>query len=78
MCGGTLKEGFAPDHITRRGYHLIVDQVPALVCTQCRSPFFDSQIIGWVEEAVAALDLLDDRLKAFAKARDSQAQPEPA
>jgi YgiT-type zinc finger domain-containing protein len=76
ICGGTIKAGTAPRHITRRKYHLILDDVPALVCTQCGASFFDSKIVGFMDETIHALDILDDKLKAFAQEEDAQRQPE--
>jgi YgiT-type zinc finger domain-containing protein len=69
VCGGTLVEGMAHHHITRRGYHLLLDNVPALVCTQCHTPWFDSEVVGYFDEAIRALDQLDERLHAFDMAR---------
>ena len=31
-CQGTMERGTAPFHIDRKGYHLILDTIPALVC----------------------------------------------
>jgi YgiT-type zinc finger domain-containing protein len=72
VCGGQLVEGKAPYEVTRRGYHLILDDVPALVCTQCHTPWFDSEVVGYFDDALDALDLLSDRLNTFDQQRSLQ------
>jgi YgiT-type zinc finger domain-containing protein len=59
--------GTAPDHITRRDYHLILDAVPALICTQCGESYFDSHVVALIDKAIDALDTLDDSLRKVAK-----------
>ena len=39
-CHGTMERGTAPFHIDRKGYHLILDTIPAGVCTTHSAPYF--------------------------------------
>lgn len=39
-CQGKMKRGTAPFHIDRKGYHLVLDEVPAWVCGQCGEVYF--------------------------------------
>lgn len=40
-CKGELRKGESSYTITRKGYHLIVDYVPAWVCEQCGEILFE-------------------------------------
>lgn len=53
-CKGTLIRKSVSYTVTRKGYHLIGDAVPAWICDQCGEMLFD-------EEAVRALqDMLEE------------------
>jgi YgiT-type zinc finger domain-containing protein len=51
-------------HVTRKGYHLIFDAVPALVCTQCGEALLDGDTIDAIQEALRALDTAAAKLQA--------------
>ncbi|MBI3189454.1 MAG: YgiT-type zinc finger protein [Ignavibacteriales bacterium] len=55
-CNGTLKKKTAPYHVDRNGYHLILDTLPAWVCSQCGEPFFEEKEVDSIQEAVRGLD----------------------
>jgi YgiT-type zinc finger domain-containing protein len=55
-CHGTMKRGTAPFHIDRKGYHLILDTVPAWVCTQCGEPYFEEAAVEAIQEVIRAID----------------------
>ena len=40
-CGGKLVRKKVSYTVTQKGYHLIIDDVPAWVCEQCGEPLFD-------------------------------------
>ncbi len=63
-CNGTLKKKTAPYHVDRNGYHLILDTLPAWVCSQCGEHFFEAKEVDSIQEAVRTLD---SRLSKFAK-----------
>ena len=39
-CQGKMERGVAPFHVDRKGYHLVLDKVPAYVCRQCGEVYF--------------------------------------
>ena len=41
---------------TRKGYHLIVDDVPAWVGAQCGEPLFSEQTVDMVQEILRQVD----------------------
>ena len=55
-CQGTMKKGFAPLHIDRKGCHLTLDSVPAWVCGQCGEAFFEEAEVSVVQELIAVID----------------------
>jgi YgiT-type zinc finger domain-containing protein len=55
-CQGEMKAGAAPFHVDRRGYHLLLDAVPAYVCSQCVKAYFESSAVDLIQEAIRGLD----------------------
>jgi len=47
---------------TRKGYHLIIDDVPAWVCEQCGEPLFDEETVDTVQEMPRGVDVRVERL----------------
>lgn len=41
---------------TRKGYHLIIDEVPAWVCEQCGEPLFDEKTVDAIQEVLQGVD----------------------
>jgi len=58
-CQGQLNRGKAPFHVDRKGYHLLLDAVPAWVCVQCGEAYFQEAEVEAIQEALRGLD---DRL----------------
>ena len=55
-CQGEMRRGSAPFHVDRKGYHLLLDAVPAWVCSQCGESYFEEQEVDSIQEAIRALD----------------------
>ena len=55
FCNGEMKPKKTSYTVNRKNYHLVLDDVPALVCQQCGEPYFEeaevSIIQGLVKEA---------------------------
>jgi YgiT-type zinc finger domain-containing protein len=47
---------------TRRGYHLIIDDVPAWVCEQCGEPLFDEKTVDIIQDMLRAVEARLERL----------------
>ena len=47
------------------GYHLIIDDVPALICEQCREPLFTEDAVRLVQQMIRALDARRKELSAI-------------
>ena len=66
QCQGTMKRGTAPFHVDRKGYHLLFDEVPAWVCSQCGEPYFEESEVESIQEAIRALDMQATKLASTA------------
>lgn len=55
-CQGEMRRGSAPFHVDRKGYHLLLDAVPAWVCSQCGESYFEEPEVDSIQEAIRALD----------------------
>ena len=55
-CRGTLVRQSASYAASRRGYHLIIDDVPAWVCEQCGEPLFDEKTVDAIQEVLRGVD----------------------
>jgi YgiT-type zinc finger domain-containing protein len=51
-----MKRGAAPFRVDRSGYHLVLDTVPAWVCSQCGEPYFEEQQVDEIQEVIALVD----------------------
>lgn len=49
----------------RKGYHLIIDDLPAWVCAQCDEPLFDESIVDLIQEMLSEVDLRLEKLTAL-------------
>ena len=55
-CKGKLVRSTAPFSVTRNGYHISWDAVPAWVCSQCGEPLFDKQEVDAIQQTLERLD----------------------
>ena len=55
-CPAEMKRGTTPYHVDRRGYHLILDSVPAWVCEQCGEPYFEERQVDAIQDLVRSVE----------------------
>jgi len=67
-CKGTLARKKVSYTATRKGYHMIIDDVPAWVCQQCGEPLFEEQAVEAVQGILHEMDLRVTNLTALALA----------
>jgi len=65
-CKGKMERGTAPFHIDRKGYHLLVDALPAWVCAQCGEVYFEEDEVDAIQEVVRSLDKRAEKLAVSA------------
>lgn len=63
-CSGEMSRGIAPFHVDRNGYHLLLDAVPAWVCSQCGEAYFEESEVASIQQALIAIDDQAKRLSA--------------
>lgn len=51
-----MERGIAPFHIDRNGYHLVLDRIPAWVCSQCGEVYFDETEVDSIQTMLRAVD----------------------
>lgn len=56
QCEGKLRRGKA-FYIDKNGYHLVMDAVPAWVCTRCAEIYFEDKSVYSIQKVLHALDL---------------------
>ena len=61
-CKGTLVRKTVSYTANRKGYHLIVDDVPAWVCEQCGEPLFDETTVDAIQQALKGVDQQLDKV----------------
>lgn len=55
-CQGKMERGTAPFHIDRKGYHLVLDKIPAWVCSQCGEVYFEETEVDSIQAMLKAVD----------------------
>ena len=55
-CKSRMERATAPFSISRKGYHVIWDAVPAWVCIQCGEPYFEAREVDLIQTALRILD----------------------
>lgn len=51
-CQGEMVRKTAPFHIDRKGYHLLLDAIPAWVCNQCGEAYFEEAEVTAIQEVL--------------------------
>jgi len=55
-CHGEMKKGTTPFHVDRKGCHLMLDAVPAWVCTQCGEAYFEEKEVDGIQDLVTSVE----------------------
>jgi YgiT-type zinc finger domain-containing protein len=61
-CQGRMARGMAPFHIDRKGYHLLLDSIPAWVCGQCGEVYFEEAEVDSIQAVIRAVDEQAEKL----------------
>ncbi len=64
-CKGELVRRRVSYTATRRGYHLILDDVPAWVCKQCGETLFDEETVEAIQAMLREMDARLEKLTAI-------------
>lgn len=55
-CQGQMKKSTAPMSISRKGYHIHFEAIPAYVCSQCGAVYFEDVEVEQIQSALMALE----------------------
>lgn len=66
-CQTKMIRGAAPFRVDRKGYHLLLDAIPAWVCGRCNEAFFEESEANTIHEMVVLLDSKIDTFEPPAK-----------
>ena len=55
-CQGKLKKGTTTYTLNRHGYHLVIDELAAYVCSQCGEVLLDESALENIQKIILELD----------------------
>ena len=67
-CKGEMKRGSTTYTINKKGYHLLIDDVPAWICSRCREVYFEDDAVDAVQEVIKGIDTKLAKLRELATA----------
>jgi YgiT-type zinc finger domain-containing protein len=62
-CQAELKRGTATFTDSRKGYVLVLHDIPAWVCPQCGEPLFDAEAVHGIQDVLHAVDERVEKLR---------------
>lgn len=65
-CQADMRQGTAPLHIDRNGFHVTIDNVPAWVCQQCGEAYFEEQEVDTIQDLIQAIEQKTNRFNLSA------------
>ena len=63
-----MKKGKTTYTINKKGYHLLIDEVPAWICEQCGEPYFEGDVVDAIQKLVGGLDVRVENAREVALA----------
>lgn len=55
-CKGKMKKGKTAYTVSRRGYHFVLDDMPAWLCTQCGEAHFEETEVREIQKMLNKID----------------------
>lgn len=62
-CGGEMKKGKTTYTINKKGYHLLLDRIPAWICSQCGEVYFEGEEVDAIQKVVENVDSGVEKLR---------------
>jgi len=63
-CQGEMRKGTTPLHVDRKNCHVLLDSVPAWVCTQCGEVYFEENEVDGIQDLIRSVEQKADALAA--------------
>ncbi len=61
-----MTKGRTPFHVDQKGFHVVLDSVPAWVCAQCGEAYFEETEISAIQDLIRSLQEKAEPLTAGA------------
>jgi YgiT-type zinc finger domain-containing protein len=61
-CRGNLRPSRATYTANRRGYQLLLDNIPGWMCQQCGEPVFEEKVVEAIQHMLMTLDEAMERV----------------
>jgi len=55
-CGGEMKKEKTSYSVNKLGYHLIIDDINAWICSQCGETYFEGEVIDAIQDVIESTD----------------------
>mgnify|MGYP000319849273 CR=1 FL=1 len=55
-CQAEMRRGTTPFHIDRKGWHIVLDSLPAWICVQCGEPYFEEQEVLAIQDLIRSVE----------------------
>jgi YgiT-type zinc finger domain-containing protein len=55
FCGGKMEKGKTTYTLNRSGYHLLIDDVPVWICSQCKEVHFEENAVDMIQSMIKNL-----------------------
>ncbi len=65
-CKGRMESGKTSYTIDRKGYLLVINEVPALICQQCGEPYFNEEEVEMIQNLIKDVDKKSTQLHQIA------------
>jgi len=63
FCSGEMKKGKTTYTLNRSGYHLLINDVPAWICSQCNEAYFEENAVDNIQLIIKSLDNQVNRVR---------------
>jgi len=63
FCSGEMKKGKTTYTLNRSSYHLLIDDFPAWICSQCNEAYFEESVVDNIQHIIKNLDTQVNRVR---------------
>ena len=64
FCEGEMERGRTAYTFNKKGYHLVLDDVQAWICTQCGEPYFEGEEVDAIQAVLGSLEVQISKMRA--------------
>ena len=68
FCGGKMEKGETTYTLNKSGYHLLIHDVPAWICSQCKEVYFEENAVDNIQYIIKSLDVQVNKVREAATA----------